>query len=234
MTTSDQVDMVAIIPARGGSKGIPGKNIRPLNGRPLLSYTIEAAREADVARQIFVSTDSEEIAAVARQCGAGVILRPDDISHDTASTESALIHALTFVTEQCGWEPQHVLTLPPTSPLRTAATIKAAVALYLANLDSYDALLTLTENRGDFWRRDAAGHYSRLFPDAPRRRQEREPLFLENSAIYITRTSSLIETGFILGRKCTGFVIPDLEATDINEPIDLQWAEFLLTSKVSA
>jgi len=231
MTNREELGMIAVIPARGGSKGIPGKNIRLLNGRPLLAYTIEAAREADVARHVFVSTDSEEIASVALEYGAEVINRPDEISHDTASTESALLHAVRFVVEEYGWSPAHILTLPPTSPLRSAATVKEAVIHYRSVMEDFDALLTLTENRGDFWRRDLHGNFARLFPDAPRRRQEREPLFLENSAIYITKTSSLIETGSILGGKCTGIVIPDIEATDINEPIDLQWAEFLLKTK---
>jgi CMP-N,N'-diacetyllegionaminic acid synthase len=231
MATREELEMVAVIPARGGSKGIPGKNIRLLNGRPLLAYTIEAALEADVARHVLVSTDSDEIAAVALEYGAEVIRRPEEISHDTASTESALLHAVDFVVKTRGWSPGHILTLPPTSPLRSASTIKEAVGHYRSVMAEFDALLTLTENRGDFWRRDLQGNFSRLFPDAPRRRQEREPLFLENSAVYITRTSSLVETGSILGRKCTGFVIPDIEATDINEPIDLKWAEFLLEAK---
>jgi len=231
MINDERLEIVAVIPARGGSKGIPGKNIRPLNGKPLLSYTIAAARDAAVARYVFVTTDSEEIAGVAIEWGAEVIMRPAAISHDTASTESALIHVLETVEKDYSWKPGHVLTLPPTSPLRSAATIAEAVRQYRTVMGRHDALLTLSENRGDFWCRNREGNFERLFPDAPRRRQEREPLFLENSAVYITRAASLLETGSILGRNCTGFVIPDIEATDINEPIDLQWAEFLLRSR---
>jgi len=221
-------NIVAIIPARGGSKGIPKKNIVLLNGKPLLAYTIEAAIESMVAREIFVSTDSEEIAEVSKKCGIKVIMRPAEISHDTASTESVLIHAIETIHQEYNWVPDYILTLPPTSPLRSAQTIKKFVKYFLSLNGIYDAMLTLTVHRGDFWKKDTFGNFVRLFPDAPRRRQDREPLYLENSAIYITKTESLLSTNSILGNSCTGFVISEIEATDINEPIDLLWAEFLI------
>lgn len=226
-------NIVVIIPARGGSKGIPKKNIALLKGKPLLAYTIESAIESMVAKEIFVSTDSEEIAKIAIKYGSKVIMRPAEISHDTASTESALIHAIETIRQEYNWMPDYVLTLPPTSPLRSAETIRKFVKYFLSLNDKYDAMLSLTVNRGDFWRKDSQGNFIRLFPDAPRRRQDREPLYLENSAIYITKTESLLTTNSILGKRCTGFILDDIEATDINEPIDLLWAEFLIENVIN-
>jgi CMP-N-acetylneuraminic acid synthetase len=223
----NSLELAAIIPARGGSKGIPGKNIRLLNGKPLLTYTIESALESRVAKDVFVSTDSEEIMRVAEASGASVINRPPEISHDTASTESALLHGVDFIKANHGWNPEYILTLPPTSPLRKAETIRKFISSFIPVCNEYDAMLSFTECRGDYWIK-ANEDFSRLFPDAPRRRQDRKPLYLENSAMYVTKTESLIVTGSILGRNCTGFVINEIEAIDINEPLDLQWAEFVL------
>jgi len=220
--------IVAIIPARGGSRGIPNKNIQLLGQKPLLAYAIEAAFGADVADEIFVSTDSEKIAAVARDFGARIIIRPEEISDDTASTESVLIHALEVIEKEEASSPDFILTLAPTSPLRSAKTIGDFVSHYLSLADQYDAMVSLTEDRGDYWIKDGKSKFRRLFPQAPRRRQERNPLYLENSAIYITKTQALLKTKSILGERCTGFIIDDLEAVDINKPIDLEWAEFIL------
>lgn len=220
-------DLLIVIPARGGSKGIPKKNIRPLNGKPLLAYTLEAAIKADVSPHIYVSTDCPEISAITANFGGRVIRRPEAIAHDTASTEAALLHALDTV-EASGDRFSAILTLPPTSPLRTSATISAFVERFYEVSDRYDALLSLSEHRGDFWVQEGEGQYRRLFPNAPRRRQERQPLYLENSAMYATRVDALRATSFILGRSSTGFLISDREALDINEPLDLLIAEQLL------
>jgi CMP-N-acetylneuraminic acid synthetase len=221
------VKILAVIPARGGSKRIPDKNIYPLWGKPLLLYSLETLHEINVIDRVIVSTDSERIADIARSGGAEVMLRPDEIASDTASTESVLIQVLDTLAHSNEY-PEYILTVPPTSPLRTVRTIRKFVAEYLAVCDKYDSMITLTETRGDFWQKNDDGEYHRLFPDAPRRRQDRKPLFEENSALYITRTEALISTGSVLGSRTAGFVIDPIEAVDINEPIDLEWAEFLL------
>lgn len=228
-----KTSVLTVIPARAGSKGIPGKNIRPLLGKPLLTWTIETALEAGLGENLYVSTDGTDIADIAKKAGARVIMRPPDISHDTASTESALLHVIETLSRS-GETFDLVLTLPPTSPLRTADTIRRFIAHFLEHGEGYDAQLSLNEHRGDFWTRADDGTFSRLYPDAPRRRQERKPLYLENSALYVTRTAALAATSFILGRKATGFVISEKEALDINEPVDLLLAEHLLSSERSA
>ena len=122
--------MLAIIPARGGSKGLPGKTIVPLAGRPLLSWTILAAHGSQSLDRIVVSTDSEEIADVARGDGAEVIMRPECLAEDDTPTLQALQHAVQALSDLDGYAPEAVMTLQPTSPLRTTEDIDAAAALF--------------------------------------------------------------------------------------------------------
>ena len=203
------------------------KNLALLAGKPLLSYSIEAAIESAVCDLIIVSTDSTDIGEHAARYGVRVLERPAELARDTVSTESVLLHVL----DECGrsgeiWE--HVLTLPPTSPLRSAKTIRGFVEYWWTVLDRFDAMITVTEDRGDHWQRAAEGSLLRLFPAAPRRQQDRQPLYEENSAIYVTKAESLRATGSILGGTVTGWVMDRLEAIDINDSVDLAIAECFL------
>ncbi len=221
-----------VIPARGGSKGIPKKNICLLCGKPLLAYSIEAVLAAGLDGDLAVSSDSDEILDVAeRYEGITAIKRPEEISGDRASTESALLHAVGYMREWFGREYDAVVTVQPTSPLRTADTIRKFLKNFEENTAEYDAQLTLSEDRSDFWVRTDAGMFRRLYPDAPRRRQDRNPLYTENSCLYVTKTGSLSETSSVLGHRVNGFVIPPEEGVDINELKDLILAESYLNSR---
>lgn len=223
---------LVVVPARGGSKGIPMKNIYPVNGKPLLTYSLEMMSQVEFDGDVVVSTDSEQIKEVAfRTPGIEVVDRPQDISGDKASTESALLHALEVMEERKGYTYDAVVTLQATSPLRKAATVKACFEKYEEDRDKYDALLTLTETRIDYWIKEGEDHYRRLYPDAPRRRQDRDPIYIENSAVYITDKQSLKETGSVLGHHVNGYVIPEREGVDINEPIDILLAEELIRTE---
>ncbi|MEM8642581.1 MAG: acylneuraminate cytidylyltransferase family protein [Cyanobacteria bacterium P01_G01_bin.54] len=217
-----------IIPARGGSKGIPHKNIISLAGKPLIAYTIEAAFASDVISQVWVSTDSPEIGRTAEQFGARVIERPAALATDDSPTETTLIHAIEAIQLAEQKTPEHLLTLQPTSPLRRPETIRRFIDHYFSLDETYDALLSLTKEKSDFWIYDESHDFRRLFPNAPRRRQDRKPMFTENSSLYMTRTQSLLETHSILGHHCNGFLIEASEAIDINEPLDLAIAESLI------
>lgn len=219
--------MIIVIPARGGSKRLPHKNIHPLKGKPLLAYTLEAIAATSLNIPTYVSTDDERIAAVARGYpGVEVVMRPTEIAGDTASTESVLLHVLDVLAER-GQVPQWLMTLPPTSPFRTAGTIRSFAESAVGCASDIDCLMSVTENRGDFWRMQDDGRMQRLFLDAPRRQQDRTPLFEENSAIYVSRTQALRDTGFILGRAVRGIAIPAIEGFDINNPEDMRLAECL-------
>lgn len=220
---------LVVIPARGGSKGIPMKNIYPLNGKPLLLYSLEMMKQVEFDGDVAVSTDSEKIKETALIIpGIDVIDRPQDISGDSASTESALIHAIEVMEKRKNCSYDAIVTLQATSPLRKPATVKKCFEQYEADREKYDALLTLTESRTDYWIREGENHYRRLYPDAPRRRQDREPIYIENSAVYITDKKSLMETNSVLGHHVNGYVISEQESVDINEPVDILLAEELL------
>lgn len=217
--------MIIVVPARGGSKRLPHKNIQPLSGKPLLSYTLKVIAAAELGCPVFVSTDDKHIADIARaHSDVRVVMRPHELASDTASTESVLLHVLDTLAET-GCTPQWVMTLPPTSPFRRPQTIRHFADAVRIDSGSQDCLMSITENRGDFWRPQPDGTLARLFPDAPRRQQERMPLFEENSAIYVTRVAALRETGFILGRRVRGIAIPAIEGFDINTADDMKIAE---------
>jgi CMP-N-acetylneuraminic acid synthetase len=127
-----------------------------------------------------------------------------------------------------GISPVWVMTLPPTSPMRTPETLQHFVKLAESGAEDIDCFMSVTENRGDFWLYENDGTFRRLFPDAPRRQQDRAPLFEENSAVYLTRVAALRSTGTILGRRVAGIPITSLEGMDINTPEDLLLAEALL------
>jgi CMP-N-acetylneuraminic acid synthetase len=220
--------ILTVIPARGGSKGIPRKNIYPLNGKPLLLYTIEALQACENKMFILVSTDSNEITNIAKRNGVYTIRRPDLFSTDTASTESVLIHALNYMRENENREFEYVITAQPTTPFRKSVTIDSFINEFRKRKDIYNAQLTLHADHSDFWIKKDINAFVRLYPHAPRRRQERNPLYVENSCLYITESKILRETESVLGTKCTGFIIDNYEALDINEMEDMEKAEYLL------
>lgn len=226
-------NILIVIPARGGSKGIPKKNIYPINGKPLILYTIDVALKAELDGDIVVSTDSDEIASVVNAYTdlVRIIKRPEEISGDNAPTESALLHALDYMKDVYGKEYSEVITLQATSPFRKPETLKKFVFEYYSANDEYDAQLTLTEDRTDFWIKNSTGEYERLQKNAPRRRQDREPLYIENSSIYITNVSVLRETKSVLGKRTAGFIIDSDESLDINEFIDIQLAELIFLNR---
>lgn len=223
-----------VIPARGGSKGIPEKNIYPVNGKPLLEYTLEIAISANIENtDIAVSTDSEKIMSVANKYkNVTIIERPDEISGDKATTESALLHALDYMEKEREKKYDAVITLQATSPLRKVETLRKFIKEYELNYPVFDALLSLNEDRSDFWREIDNKRFERFFKNAPRRRQDRKPLYVENSAYYMTDVTALRRTGSILGTSVNGFVISSYEAIDINEMIDIYITEAVMNSGV--
>jgi CMP-N-acetylneuraminic acid synthetase len=220
-------EIVIIVPARGGSKRVPRKNIVALGGRPLLEWTLARAHQALPDKKLIVSTDDDEISRIAKNSGALVIKRPEKISGARASTESTLLD----VNDQLGYDPDWVMCLPPTSPFRSTAIISTIAAM--AGQDgAVDCYFTVTESRGDFWRPERDGSWLRMEPDAPRRQQDRIPLYEENSAIYLTRVSALRETGFIMGNRAVGVPMVPHEAIDINTADDIKLAEALLQANL--
>lgn len=213
---------VAVIPARGGSKGVPGKNLRPIGGVPLVARAIRAALDAGLDG-VAVSTDSDEIAGAARRWGAEAIRRPDALSGDAASSESALLHALDVLAAQ-GREPATLVFLQCTSPFFAGADIRAV----LARLDEgFDSAFSATPDHGFLWRTGADGTAEGINHDhrAPRRRrQDMAPQFRENGAIYAMRVGPFRAEG---RRFCgrVAVVATDIPIVEIDSPDDLRLVE---------
>jgi len=218
---------LAVIPARGGSKSVPRKNIQPLCGRPLLAYTLDAAKAAARFDMIAVSTDDPDIASVAQDAGVACVQRPAALATDTATTESAVLHAID--TLEAGGQPfTHVGILEPTSPLRRPGTVAGAFDAFVNS--GAPSMLTVVETRGNFgWRRE--GLFVPVMPGAPRRRQDREPLFKEAGVLYACRVDHLRATGCLPCEAWFAVVVDEEEALDINGPIDFLIAEAIIANR---
>jgi CMP-N-acetylneuraminic acid synthetase len=216
--------MIIVIPARGGSKRVLNKNIIQLHGKPLICHTLDTIEEMGLDIPVYVSTDSKQIADIVLEYSkVNVIMRPTKISTDSATTEDVLLHVL----ETIGFEVDWVITLPPTSPFRRATTICEFINEVGSSSKKIDCLMSVTENRGDFWHFNNEKKFTRLNPEAPRRQQERNPLYEENSAIYINRVTSLAKYQSIIGGCILPKIISNIEAFDINTNEDLNMAKII-------
>lgn len=213
---------IAIIPARRGSKRIPGKNLQLLDGTPLFVHSIRYAQQfSGLIDEVYVSTDDENIRAKALEAGAKVIDRPGLLATDTATSVSVLQHALTQVHGQADW----VVLLQPTNPLRPQGLLENAFEI-LEN-GEYDSLMTVTENRQKFGKINNG----KLIPfnyAYGQRSQDMEPLYFENGLLYVS-SAELIRNGRIAGDKLFPLIVNHPFAhIDIDEPEDLLLAEFYL------
>jgi YrbI family 3-deoxy-D-manno-octulosonate 8-phosphate phosphatase len=222
--------ILAIIPARGGSKGIPRKNLRVIAGKPLLAYSIEQAKSIPAITRVIVSTDDIEIAQSAQLYGAEVIMRPAEISHDTASSESALLHVLNSLREHEHYEPDLVVFLQATSPLREPHDIQRAIDIFLA--DGADSLLSVSPMNGFLWRNTGTefSSFSYDFKTRPRRQDAPEDL-VENGSIYIFKPWVLHELNNRLGGKIVFYRMSNLDYFQIDEPDDLELLEQLIFAR---
>jgi len=218
--------LIAIITARGGSKGLPRKNILPFCGKPLLAHTILAAAQSRAIDQIIVSTDDAEIAAVARQYGAEVpFMRPAPLASDTASSRDVLRHALSFLAGR-GENIEAFCLLQPTSPLRTADDIDQAIDLFQAK--NADSVISVTpfEHPLQLAVEMAADKRIELRESTDfTRRQDMRQSWRPNGAIYIFRTEFFQQSTTYYGANSYGYLMPAERSVDIDSSIDLVVAE---------
>lgn len=200
--------IVAVIPARGGSKGVPRKNVRLVAGRPLIVWTIEAARQAKHLDRCLISTEDEEIASVARRAGAEVLSRPPELATDEASTVDVIRHAVDAVPASV------VVVLQPTSPIRRQGLIDSCIEKFLA--EDADSLGTV--------HRDYSYEYGADMP----RRQEIRPRLVDNGNVYVLR-AEVIKAGRWLGERLAVFETTCQEGIEIDDDFDLWLAEQVLT-----
>ncbi len=219
--------IVAIVLARGGSKGIPRKNLLEVAGKPLIGYTLEQAREVRAISKLVVSTDSDEIACVARQFGAEIVRRPAALSGDTASSESALMHCLSHLGNSEGIQPDLVVFLQPTSPLRSPHHIEEAIATL--EREGADSLFSAGPLQGLAWRVDADELKPVSYDPLHRVRRQDAPEYLaENGSIYVFKPWVLRNLGSRLGGKIAVFRMAALDSFEVDESEDVPLVEFLL------
>lgn len=217
--------VLGLIPARGGSKGVPRKNIRLLNGKPLLAYTAEAALRAQNLSRVVLTTEDEEIAETGRQCGLDVpFMRPAELAQDSTPSLAVVRHAVLTLKEM-GADFDAICLLQPTNPLRRAEDIDACVALFNgSNADSVISVLPVPHEYNPkwvFWR-DEQGKMSLSTGDAEiiPRRQELPPAFHRDGSVYITRSDIIINRHSLYGEKILGYEMPPEFSANIDTEED--------------
>ena len=216
---------LGIIPARGGSKGIPMKNIVELGEKPLIQYTIDQCLKSKLLTKFIVSTDNLEIAEISEGLGAKVINRPAQISIDESRTEECLIHAISEFESRFEFF-DYVVILEPTSPFRKTSTIDNSIKYIIE--ENKLSLLSCKKSFENIGKLENGKIFKPLFPNNARRRQERPPLYIESSTIYIVEVNFLKKNKSIVSNDWLVKIVDNHEAVDINTMNDLDYANFLL------
>jgi N-acylneuraminate cytidylyltransferase/CMP-N,N'-diacetyllegionaminic acid synthase len=227
--------LLGLIPARGGSKGVPRKNIRSLGGKPLIAYAIEAARIAGCLEGVFVDSDDPEIVHAALQFGAEAPwLRPSEFASDSASVVDAVIHFARRFERERGIVPRAVALLQPTSPLRSGASIKAGVDLFLrGGGESVVSVSPVKEHPHWVRKIDREGILLEYIPgaDDPACRQDLPAAFVVDGGIFISTIANLESRRSFFSLRTRAILTPAEESLDIDDAMDWEFAEFLLSRR---
>ncbi|MES2953240.1 MAG: acylneuraminate cytidylyltransferase family protein [Patescibacteria group bacterium] len=238
------MEILAIIQARGGSKGIPGKNIKELAGKPLIAWTVEAARGSKKISRTIVSTDDAAIAEVARAAGAEVpFLRPAEYAQDGSKSIDLLLHALTELGKHDGYKPDIVVQLKPTNPLRTSQHIDDCIEAYLVD-PSIDSLITVVKSPAHPFKTyaiDDGGFATPFIPESvsgikeasKQPRQKLPAAYVQNSCVNVINPRTLFEQHSSLGKRVKGFIMAQEESTNIDTLLDFRIAEMLLRDRMN-
>lgn len=230
-------NILGLITARGNSKGVPKKNIRKLCDKPLIAWTIEAAKICQKLDRVIVSTDNSEIAEICRDYGADVpFMRPDELAEDFSDHMDVMIHGIDWVIHNEKWTPDYVLLLQPTSPLRNSIDISAAIdILFRENADSVISV-TETEAHPYFARRvDEDGILVDFMekPEGYLPRQRLPKVYNENGAIYLARTEVLLRSRSWYTNCTYPYVMPIERSIDIDTLWDFKMAELIMNDKAT-
>ena len=215
--------IIVFIPARGGSKTVPGKNIKDFAGKPLIVHSIEYALNSNLVQEVFVSTNDSKISKISRDAGANIIKRPDELSMDTSTTESAVEHYLNSRSEK----PDIIVLLQATSPLRPENSLDEALTYFIN--EKFDSLLSIISTHRFFWRvkEDRTAYAEYDYINRPRR-QELQPIdmrYLENGSIYIFTREHFEKTGNRLGGKIGYVEWPEEYGIEIDTLLDFKLVE---------
>lgn len=222
---------VAIIPARAGSKGLPGKNVRSLDGQPLIAWSVRAALASRYIDRVVVSSNDRQAIEAAMAAGADVpFVRPDELAADDTASEPVILHALDqLALDQPECQYDVVVLLQPTSPLRRTEDIDGCLERLEAT--GAPAVLSVTLSpKSPFWmlNMDEAGRLSRMFETTATRRQDLPPAWLPNGAVYAARIDWFRHNGGFLGPGTLGYAMPAERSIDIDTALDFAMAEYLM------
>jgi len=220
--------ILAIIPARGGSKGVPRKNIKQLIDKPLIAHTILESKKSPLIDRLIVSTEDLEIANVSKEWGAEVVDRPVDLASDISKTEPVLEHVLKVLKEKENYEPDAVILLPATSPFRTVKTINDAIDKFSKN--RYDTLIGILPIYKYSYDINTNDSLTPLYSERKNRQDGRKPVYVENGALYISK-KELIEKGKIFGKNIGYIFMDEVESINIDEELDFKIAENIIKNK---
>jgi len=232
-STAPKLRVLAVIPARGGSKGIPNKNILPLAGRPLIAWSVSAARESGCVDRVVVSTDSQVIADLARECGAEVpFLRPPELARDDTPTTDSVRHAVCWLDEHQDYRPDAVVILQPTCPLRTPDDIRQSVALFCEK--QAQSVVAICEAKPHpLWMKqvEADGRLTSFLPgwEHATRRQGLPHVYALNGALYLVASDILVEQNTVYPDRTFAYIMPKERSLDIDTLWDFHLAGLLLT-----
>jgi N-acylneuraminate cytidylyltransferase/CMP-N,N'-diacetyllegionaminic acid synthase len=233
----EKKNVIGVILARGGSKGLPGKNTRELHGKPLIAYTIEAALKSGILDRVIVTTEDKEIAEVAKKHGAEVpFMRPAELAKDTAHTPPVIEHAAGWLEENEDYSVDYVVTLQPTSPLRKPEHIKEAVEKIIET--GAECVVGVCETEyPPYWMMKLEG--DRLMPFIATEgvdyfcleRQQLPKTYKPNGAIYVTRRDVLKEKGILISEDCRAILMDHESSLDVDTLLDFKTIELVMEEK---
>jgi len=222
--------VLGVIPARGGSKGIPNKNIIEILNKPLINYSIEAALKSKLLTHCVVSTNDQLISSIAKKAGAKVpFLRPENLSHDSSLSFPVIMHALEFMEKEQGITYDAVIMLQPTTPLRSSSDIDESInMLFSTEGDSVISVSDVGANHPLRMKRvvgDRLLNYVDQGFEDMRPRQQLPPVYIRNGAIYLALRSTLTEQQTFSGKECLAYLMPEMRSVNIDANTDLIVAE---------
>lgn len=226
---------LVVIPARGGSKRLPGKNVKLLNGKPLIHYTIEAAREVFEDKFICVSTDDPEIKKSVKETGLNVpFIRPAELATDSASSRDVLLHALQYYSNEKGYDTDTIILLQPTSPFRTGTHIKESLQLFHSGLDMVVSVKETKSNPYKVLYEETSDGLLVKSKVTDNKKGSTIPNVWElNGAIYVICAPSLIRKPISSFKKIKKYIMPGMASVDIDTEMDWAMAEYISNKNLS-
>lgn len=229
MNENDKLKILAIIPARGGSKGVPRKNIRLLSGKPLIVYSIEAALESKYIDKVAVSTEDEEIAEISKDYDTEIIERPEELARDNTASLPVFKHVISFLENNKNYKPDIIVVLQPTSPLRRVSDINKCIEELID--EKCDSVITLKKvEHPPQWMVQIDKHgkvQNFLKLNSINRRQDAANVYIPNGAVYVTWRDVIMKHNTIRGADTRAVIMPQERSIDIDTELDFLIAESL-------